>query len=162
VRLVGVHRFSATSDSDAVVHADRHAIWEAITDPDVLPKLTPLLKHINADGDLWHWELSRVNVLGIVIDPTFTERMTFVDGRRIDYHHEPPAGVTEWAGAEGWYALEDTDEGTHLSISLTLFVDLPLARFATPTVQTVMRSAMAVTGSRFASNLEQHLGVRRR
>ncbi len=65
-------------------------------------------------------------------------------------------------GAEGWYALEDADEGTHLAISLTLFVDLPLARFATPAVQTVMRSAMAVTGSRFASNLEQHLGVRPR
>ncbi len=101
MRLVGVHRFSATTVSDAVVHADRHAIWEAITDPDVLPELTPLLKHINAGGDLWHWELSRVNVLGIVIDPTFTERMTFVDGRRIDYHHEPPAEVTGWAVPKG-------------------------------------------------------------
>ena len=161
MRLAAVHRFSATTDSDAVVHAGRQAIWSAITDPDVLPTLTPLLKHITADGDLWHWELSRVNVLGIVVDPTFTERMTFDEGRRIDYHHEPPPGVTEWAGAEGWYALEDTHEGTHLTISLTLFVDLPLARFATPAVQSAMRSAMAVTGSRFASNLEHHLGVRR-
>ena len=162
MRLGAVHRFSATADSEAVVHAEREAIWTAITDPAVLPKLTPLLKHITADRDLWQWELSRVNVLGIVIDPTFTERMTFDEGRRIDYRHEPPAGVTEWAGAEGWYTLADADQGTHLSISLTLFVDLPLARFATPAVQSVMRSAMAVTGSRFAGNLEHHLGVRRR
>ena len=111
MRLAAVHRFAATTDSDAVVHAGRQAIWSAITDPDVLPTLTPLLKHITADGDLWHWELSRVNVLGIVVDPTFTERMTFDEGRRIDYHHEPPPGETEWAGAEGWYALEDTHEG---------------------------------------------------
>lgn len=157
-----MHRFSATTDSDAIVRADRDAIWGAITDPDVLPRLTPLLKHISAEGDVWHWELSRVNVLGIVIDPTFTERMSFVEGRRIDYHHEPPPGVKEWAGAEGWYLLEDAPHGTHLSISLTLFVDLPLTRLATPAVQTVMRSALAVTGSRFAGNLEQHLGVRRR
>lgn len=160
VRLAAVHRFSAMTDSDAVVRADRGAIWRAITDPEVLPRLTPLLKHISAEGDVWHWELSRVDVLGVVIDPTFTERMTFVEGRRIDYHHEPPEGVKEWAGAEGWYALDDAPSGTHLSISLTLFVELPLARFATPAVQSVMRSALAVTGSRFATNLEHHLGVR--
>ena len=159
--LARVNRFSATTTSEAVVAADRTAIWGAITDPAVLPKLTPLLRHIDTDGDLWHWELSRVSVLGIVINPTFTERMTFDEGRRIEYHHEPPAGVTEWAGAEGWYALSDTDGGTHLSISLTLFVDLPLARFSAPAVGTVMRSAMAVTGSRFAANLEHHLGVKR-
>jgi carbon monoxide dehydrogenase subunit G len=162
VTLTRVNRFSATTTSEAVVAADRTAIWGAITDPAVLPKLTPLLTRIETDGDLWHWELSRVNVLGIVINPTFTERMTFDEGRRIDYHHEPPAGVTEWAGAEGWYALSDTDGGTHLAISLTLFVDLPLARFSAPAVGTVMRSAMAVTGSRFATNLEHHLAVKRR
>ncbi len=159
--LSRVHRFSATTSSEAVVDADRAAIWGAITDPAVLPRLTPLLKHIDTDGDLWHWELSRVNVLGIVVNPTFTERMSFVEGRRIEYHHEPPSGVKEWAGAEGWYDLADADRGTHLSISLTLFVDLPLARFSAPAVETVMRSAMAVTGSRFATNLEHHLGVRR-
>lgn len=159
--LARVHRFSATTTSEAVVAADRPSIWGAITDPDVLPRLTPLLKHIDTDGDLWHWELSRVHVLGIVVNPTFTERMSFDEGRRIEYHHEPPNGVKEWAGAEGWYALSDADGGTHLAISLTLFVDLPLARFSAPAVETVMRSAMAVTGSRFAANLEHHLGVNR-
>lgn len=156
-----MHRFSATTTSEAEVAAERSAIWGAITDPKVLPKLTPLLKHIDTDGDLWHWELSRVNVLGIVVNPTFTERMLFTDGQRIEYHHEPPNGVKEWAGAEGWYQLSDSDHGTHLAISLTLVVELPLARFSSPAVETVMRSAMAVTGSRFAANLEHHLGVRR-
>lgn len=83
----------------------------------------------------------------------------FRDGDRIDFWHDPPPDVREWAGAEGWYPLEDADEGTQVSISLTLSLDLPLARFAAPTVAQVMRSAMAVTGARFATSLEQHLGV---
>lgn len=156
-----MHRFSASTTSQAVVAADRMDIWAALTDPLVLPKLTPLLKRIETDGDLWRWELSRINLVGIVVNPTFTERMRFTEGERIDYTHEPPTGAKEWAGAEGWYVLADGDGGTHLSISLTLAVDLPLARFSAPAVSTAMRTAMAVTGSRFSVNLENHLGLRR-
>jgi hypothetical protein len=32
--------FEATNHSEAVVPADREAIWAALTDPDVLPRLT--------------------------------------------------------------------------------------------------------------------------
>jgi uncharacterized protein YndB with AHSA1/START domain len=159
VRLTGVHRFSATTESEAMVGAPRVDVWAAITDPDVLTTLTPLLRRIEPDGDLWGWDLSRVKVLGIVVDPSFTERMTFTPPERIDYTHEPPPGTHEWAGAEGWYLLTERPGGTHLAISLTLSVELPLARFAAPAVETVMRTSMAVTGSRFATNLEHHLGI---
>ena len=155
-----MHRFSSTTDSEAVVAADRAAIWAALTDPNVLPKLTPLLERIEARDDVWRWELQRFPVLGVVVDPTFTERMDFVELRRIGFTHEPPQGTVERAGAEGWYALSDADGGTHLSISLTLHVELPLSRFAGPAVQAVMKSAMALTGDRFATNLEHHLGLR--
>ncbi len=157
-----MHRFSASTESQAVVSADRLAIWAALTDPVVLPQLTPLLTRIETNGDLWRWEMSRINLLGIIVNPTFTERMTFREGQRIAYSHEPPLGAKEWAGAEGWYELSDTRAGTRLSISLTLSVDLPLARFSAPAVSTAMRTAMAVTGSRFAINLEHHLGVAKR
>jgi len=160
VRLADVHRFSATTESQALVAAPREDIWAAITDPKVLPTLTPLLRHIDADGDLWRWDLSRINVLGIVVDPSFTERMTFVPNERIEYTHEPPAGAHEWAGAEGWYRLTERAAGTHLAISITLSVELPLARLTAPAVETVIRTSMAVTGSRFATNLDRHLGVR--
>ena len=120
-----MHRFSATTVSEAVVAAPREDIWAAITDPTVLPKLTPLLRHIEADGDLWRWDLSRINILGIVVDPSFTERMSFLPNERIEYTHEPPAGAHEWASAEGWYQLTDHPAGTHLAISITLSVELP-------------------------------------
>jgi hypothetical protein len=71
-----------------------------------------------------------------------------------------PPGPREWAGAEGWYQLTDHPAGTHLAISITLSVELPLARLAAPAVETVIRTSMAVTGSRFASNLDHHLGIR--
>ncbi len=155
-----MHRFSASTESEAVVAADRMAIWKALTDPDVLPVLTPLLRRIQTDGDLWRWELTRFPVLGMVVDPTFTERMRFREGERIDYEHQPPEGTTERAGANGWYELADVDGGTHLSIALRLHVDLPLPRVSGAAVQGVMKGAMEATGSRFAANLERHLGIR--
>jgi uncharacterized protein YndB with AHSA1/START domain len=161
VRLADVHRFSATTVSEAIVAAPPEDIWAAITDPEVLPQLTPLLRDIEADGDLWRWDLSRINILGIVVDPSFTELMTFVPNERISYTHQPPAGAHEWAGAEGSYRLKHhPGGGTHLAIEITLSVELPLARFAAPAVETVIRTSMAVTGSRFATNLDRHLGIR--
>lgn len=153
-------RFSATTTTDAVVAAERAVTWQALTDPQVLTTLTPLLKRVIADGDLWRWELGRLSILGTSLSPVFTERMDFTEGARIDFHHEPPAGTRERAGADGWYALDDRETGTHLAISLTLHVDLPISRLAAPAVQVVMAGAMQATGDRFSSNLERHLGLR--
>jgi carbon monoxide dehydrogenase subunit G len=156
-----MNRFSASTDSEAVVGADRKAIWAALTDPEVLPRLTPLLRHIEADDDLWRWELTRIPVLGVSISPSFTERMRFDPPERIEYTHAPPPGRTEHTGAEGWYQLDEVEGGTRLRISLTLSVELPLTRAARPAGQRVMRLVMARTGERFAVNLLSHLGVPR-
>jgi carbon monoxide dehydrogenase subunit G len=151
--------FSATTENEAIVPADRMAIWAALTDPKLLPELTPLLSRIETDGDLWTWHMTRISALGVGITPSFTERMTFDEGRRIEYTHEPPAGVTERAGAEGVYELSDAEGGTLLKISLTLHVELPLPRRVAPAVSRVMRSTMGRTGDRFSANLLRHLGV---
>lgn len=152
-------RFSATNESEAVVAADRAELWAVLTDPVLLPKLTPLLRGIDTDGDLWRWHLIRIAVLGVGIATTFTERMRFDRGRRIDYTHEPPKGATERTGANGFYELSDVDGGTHLKIGLTLHVDLPLSRLAAPVVVKAMETTMARTGDRFSTNLLRHLGV---
>jgi carbon monoxide dehydrogenase subunit G len=151
--------FSATTDSEAVVPADREAIWAALTDPVLLPKLTPLLRSIEANGDLWRWEMSRVSVLGVTLSPCFTEQMTFDAPHHIEYTHAPPSGHTERTGAEGWYELTEVRGGTRLRISLTLHVDLPLTRAARPAVTRVMKAVMMRTGERFATNLLAHLDV---
>lgn len=156
-----MNRFSATNDSEAVVRADREAIWGALTDPGLLPRLTPLLRDIDATGDLWRWEMAKVDVLGVKFSPCFTERMSFDAPHRIEYTHEPPTGAVERTGAEGWYELVEVDEGTRLRISLTVHVELPLARAARPAVTRVMSAVMARTGDRFAANLLRHLGVPR-
>jgi carbon monoxide dehydrogenase subunit G len=154
-----MNRFSATTHSEAVVAADRSEIWAALTDPELLPQLTPLLRRIDTDGDLWRWHLMRIAALGVSISPMFTERMTFVDGTLISYTHEAPAGVIERAGAEGRYQLSDVPGGTLLDIDLTLAVELPLPRAAGPAVNRVIRTTMERTGERFSVNLLAHLGV---
>jgi carbon monoxide dehydrogenase subunit G len=153
-------RFSATNTSEAVVPAGRDEIWAVLTDPVLLPRLTPLLDRIETRGDLWTWHLTRISVLGVGVSTAFTERMSFEEGRRIDYTHEPPKGAVERTGAEGTYELSDTDNGTHLAISLTLHVELPLSRLAAPAVTRVMESTMRRMGERFSANLLDHLGVR--
>jgi uncharacterized protein YndB with AHSA1/START domain len=150
--------FSATNHSHAVVPVERKKVWAALTDPDLLPRLTPLLRSIRADGDTWEWHLAGLTVLGIGIAPGFTEQMTFDEPDRIDYQHCPP-DKSERAGADGWYVLEDHPEGTHLEIKLTMHVDLPLSRLAGPAVNRVMSSMMQRTGERFATNLLHHLGT---
>ncbi|HTK60774.1 MAG TPA: hypothetical protein VL595_00305 [Pseudonocardia sp.] len=154
-----MNRFSATNESEAVVAADRDDIWAVLTSPVLLPKLTPLLTKIDADGDLWRWHLIRLNVLGVGVGSEFTERMTFEEGKRIDYYHEPPSGSNERTGAEGWYVLSDHKDGTHLAISLTLNVEMPLPRASKSVVQRVMAETMQRTGDRFATNLYNHLGI---
>ena len=125
----------------------------------LLPKLTPLLRSIEANGDLWRWEMSRVSVLGVTLSPCFTEQMTFDAPHHIEYTHAPPSGHTERTGAEGWYELTEVRGGTRLRISLTLHVDLPLARATGPAVTRVMHAVMMRTGERFATNLLKHLDV---
>jgi carbon monoxide dehydrogenase subunit G len=150
-------RFSATTESTAVVAADRDDIWRVLTDPALLAELTPLLRRIDADGDVWRWAMSGLEVLGVGFSPAFTERMSWVPGRRIGFTHEPPPGVAEQAGAEGHYELSDAPGGTRLSILLRLDVELPLPRLAAPAVRSVMGATMRVMGDRFSANLLEHL-----
>lgn len=160
-------RFSAVNSSEAVVAAPRQAIWQVLTDPDVLPKLTPLLRRIDVDphdDGLWEWHMAGLSVLGVGISPVFTERMTFTTddeggGVRIDYTHEPPAGRDEMTAAEGVYQLSDVPGGTCLQIRLELEVELPLPRLSAPAVTRVMQATIRRMGERFSANLLRHLGV---
>ena len=149
--------FSATNESSGVVSADRSTVWEVLTDPATLAEITPLLQRIEADGDLWRWHFTQVPLLGVPVTPSFTERMRFRPEERIDYDHAPPDGRSERVGVDGWYTLRDVEEGTHLALALTIWVQLPLARVATPAVTRVMQSVMGHTGDGFAANFERKL-----
>lgn len=150
-------RFAYTTTSEAEVAADPARIWAALTDPPTLVALTPLLTGIDADGDTWTWRMQGLSALGVGLSPVFTEAMTFQTERRIDFTHAPPAGSRERAGAEGSYRLAPTDGGTHLAITLTVRIDVPLPSVAKPAVTGAMRSTMDRMGDRFAANLVAHL-----
>jgi carbon monoxide dehydrogenase subunit G len=154
-----MNRFSATTKSEAVVAAPRADIWAVLTDPDRLVELTPLLRQIDVDGDRWRWHLVTIAALGVSIKPAFTELMRFDDQRRIDFSHEPPPGVTERQGADGYYVLSDAPGGTHLAISLRLQVELPLPRLSAAAVNRVIAATLQRMGDRFSANLLRELGV---
>ena len=148
--------FTAGDRSTEVVAADRKALWAALTDPDLLPRLTPYLHSIDVDGDRWRWNMARIPVLGISVAPSFTEQMTFDEPRRITFTHAPRS-EQEKAGVEGSYELEEAEGGTRLSMQVHICVDLPLPGAARAAVQGAMRGVMAVMGRRFAANLLRHL-----
>jgi carbon monoxide dehydrogenase subunit G len=163
-RLIGyvqrMARFESTSVSEADVPAPREKIWAVVTSPDCLAQLTPLIKRITADGDRWCWQLKSISALGMHVEPSFTEYMSFEEGRRITFEHRPPPGNTERAGAKGTYTLADRlDGGTHLAVDITLHVELPLPAVSRRLVERVMESMMARTGDRFAGNLYARLGI---
>ena len=149
-------RFTAHDRSTEVVKADQAALWKALTDPDLLPRLTPYLHSIDADGDRWRWNMARIPVLGISVAPSFTERMTFDEPRGIEFTHDPESGQ-EKAGVEGTYELEEVEGGTRLSIDIDICVDLPLPGMARGVVERAMGGVIAVMGRRFAANLLRHL-----
>jgi hypothetical protein len=131
-----------------------------LTDPDALTEMTPMLAGITVDGDRWCWRLGGIHALGIDFAPSFTERMVFHAPSRIEFHHEPPPGARERAGADGVYELaERGPDCTHLSIDLTIHVDLPLPALSRRAVERVMTSTMARTGDVFAERLAHRLGI---
>jgi carbon monoxide dehydrogenase subunit G len=151
-------RFNARDRSTEVVKAERKAVWAALTDPELLPQLTPYLHSIDVDGDRWRWNMARIPVLGISVAPSFTEKMTFDEPSRIEFTHDPES-AQEKAGVEGTYELEEVEGGTRLAIDIDICVDLPLPGLSRPAVQGAMRGVIGVMGRRFAANLLRHLGA---
>lgn len=153
-------RFSNRNRSEADLPVTREEMWEVLTDPGCLAALTPLIATITADGDTWCWQLSGISAMGVSVAPSFTEQMVFDRPERIEYHHAPPAGTTERAGAEGVYTLTELpDGGCRLFIDLTMWVELPLPRVSRRAVERVMAETMQRAGDRFAENLYAHLGI---
>jgi uncharacterized protein YndB with AHSA1/START domain len=155
-----VTTFTVSTTSDATVEAERSRVWEALTDPELLPRLTPYLRRIDErteDGVVrWTWHLVRIPVLGSMVSPSFTEVMTYDEPSRIDFVHDPER-TDEKAGVEGRYDLSEVAGGTHLEIRLGISVDLPFPRIAKPAVHTAMRAVVATMGVRFSHNLVRHL-----
>jgi carbon monoxide dehydrogenase subunit G len=159
-----VTSFSARTHAEAVVLAPQQDIWDALVDPELMARFTPFLKQITAHGDHWRWELSGLNVLGAKVAPAFTERMVFTEPDRIEFRHDPPAGTTEQAGVEGWYALAPRDGGaaTELVTDLEITVELPLPKAAGRAVRATMKKVIDRMGDQFSERLLDHLGVEQR
>ena len=152
--------FTTSTRTGATVSAPPGQIWETLTDPAMIARLTPFLSRVTERGDHWVWEMTKVPVLGKSFSFTFTERMTFDEPRRIEFTHDPPAGAGESAGVEGWYALEPRAAGTRLETSMAISVDLPFPGLTRPAVTAAMKGVVTLMGQRFAQNLLRHLDAR--
>ena len=152
-------RFTAQNRSSAHLKSSRTEVWKALTDPVLLPRLTPYLRRIEVDGDRWHWNMARIPLLGKSIGTSFTEVMTFEEPHRIDFaHDEARTGEKTWV--EGQYLLEEEGTGTHVSIELKVTSELPFSRLMRPAVEGAMAAVMAGMGRRFGHNLLRHLKER--
>lgn len=145
-------RFTSSTESTAVITADRDEVWEMLTDPETVARLTPLLQRIEVDGDLWIWHMGTIPGLPVKFAPTFTERMKQVPKERIEYEHAPRGGK-EPAAVKGWYSLDDHPRGVRLGIYLEICVALPLPRLAGGMVTGVMNQVMGQMGDRFAKRM---------
>ncbi len=155
-----MNTFSTRNLSVAVVPVNRGAVWEVLVEPDLLADFTPLIDTIEAEGDIWTWRLTGISGLGLTVAPSFTEQMTFIAPSRLDFHHVPPDGSTERAGANGTYVL--TELGPRLSrleIDITVCVELPLPQLSRAPVERIMAVTADRAGDTFANRLYDHLGI---
>jgi carbon monoxide dehydrogenase subunit G len=154
--------FSARTRAEAIVLAPQQEIWDALVDPELMARFTPFLKSITLDGQHWVWQMSGLDVLGIKVAPSFTERMVFAEPDRIEFTHDPPAGTTEKAGVQGWYQLTPTDDGTELVTDLEITLELPLPRAAGRAVRATMSKVIDTMGDKFSQRLLAHLDAQER
>jgi carbon monoxide dehydrogenase subunit G len=151
--------FSATKISEATVAHPRALVWEVLTDPPTVARLTPMVRSITQSGDRWRWQLVRIPVLGQSFELAFTEQMSYDPQTRITFTHAPDGH--ERAGTDGRYDLRDTDDAsTHLRIELKVSVDLPFPGLTRPAVQASMHGVLAAMGSGFAHSIEKELRAR--
>lgn len=149
--------FSASKTSDATVAHPRERVWEVLTDPATVARLTPMVASITPDGDTWRWQLTRIPVLGRSFELVFTEQMSYDEPRRIAFRHAPQG--EERAGTDGRYDLDEAEGGaaTGLRIDLTVAVDLPFPGLARPAVQAAMHGVLAAMGAGFGRAIEKEL-----
>jgi carbon monoxide dehydrogenase subunit G len=152
-------RFTASNKSAATLRSSQADVWKALTDPALLPRLTPYLHRIDADGDRWTWYVTKVPILGKSIGSTFTEVMTFEEPSRIGFSHDPD-NADEQTQVNGEYRLEDRDGGTRVSIEIEVGVELPFPRAMRRPVERTIATVMGGMGRVFARNLLRHLGER--
>ena len=151
--------FTARNVSASVVPVSAEQIWKHISDPASLTALTPLVRSIVVEGNLWRWQLAGIEALAVSVSPAFTERMEFIEPRLIRFNHQSRDGEHERAGADGTNELTPQGDGTELKVDIALTIELPLPRLSARAVERVMKTSMQRTGKRFAVNLYHRLGL---
>jgi carbon monoxide dehydrogenase subunit G len=150
--------FRARDRSLAVLRSPRSEVWAALTDADLIAKITPYVTSITVHGDRWVWRLGTIPVLGVPVAPAFTEVMALHPEERIEFTHDP-ARTDEMTSVEGTYVLADhASGGTDVSIDLQIACNLPLPGLARPAVERVMAGVVKHMGTVFSRNLLKHLG----
>ncbi|WP_210649398.1 SRPBCC domain-containing protein [Nocardioides sp. SYSU D00065] len=150
--------FRARDRSAAVLRSPRSEVWAALTDADLIARLTPYVTSIDVDGDRWTWRMGTIPVLGIQVAPTFTEVMQLEPMDRIVFTHDPER-PDETTAVMGTYRLADhPGGGTDVSIDLQISCNLPLPGMARPAVERVMARVVQHMGAVFSRNLLKHLG----
>jgi carbon monoxide dehydrogenase subunit G len=150
--------FRARDRSSAVLRSSRSEVWAALTDAELIARITPYVTSIDVDGDRWTWRMVTLPVLSLSVAPQFTEVMELHPEERIDFSHDP-ARSEETTAVEGSYVLADhAGGGTEVSIDLLIATRLPLPGLARPAVERVMAGVVKHMGTVFSRNLLKHLG----
>lgn len=146
--------------STATITASREQVWAALTDPDLVARITPQVSGITADGDHWTWQMSGFEAVGVKLAPCFRVKMSYHEPERISWVGDPAPGSKDRVTTDGLYTLGEAAGGnTDLYIELVVKADLPLPGLSKAAVTTAMGRTMAVMGDRFSKNLLDHLGA---
>ena len=155
-----LNQFTSSRHDVAEVRSSADQVWALLVQPSVLVRHTPFLHAIDDLGDgRWVWQVGGIRYPGGVFTSSFTERMTFDEGRRIDFVHEP-ASDREHAGAQGSYLLTPGETGCTLEIEVGVTVRLPAPRASRAVIGTAMDVVIGQMGKAFARGLLEELGER--
>ena len=150
--------FRARDRSSAVLRSPRSEVWAALTDADLIARITPFVTSIDVDGDRWTWHMGVIPVAGLSVAPKFTEVMDLHPQERIVFTHDPDHAHEMTAVMGNYHLVDHPDGGTEVSIDLQIACHLPLPALTRPAVERVMAGVVKHMGAVFSRNLLKHLG----
>lgn len=149
--------FAVSRVSTADVDASMDDVFSILEQPAKVAELTPYLDSIVDQGDgTWVWRMGGIKAPIGLLHPEFTERMTIERPTLLEFRHEPPAGRSEMAGADGIYRLmprADGLPGCTLHIDLKVTTYLPLPPLSKPLVKSTMNMVIDQMGKGFSRNI---------
>lgn len=144
-------RIEAEYRGTATVERDKRTAWEVISDVPRHGEFMPDVASFEETDEGWRWVFEPTRRLGFRFQPKFTVSYEEQPPDRLDFRKVQGGGDDAEAG--GSVKLEESDDGTRISVALDMALDLPVPSMLRGRARSMLDDELDRLGSGFLENL---------